>query len=226
MDFIKRRSCRGPAKGASFWAWGAVFALWVASQACAQSGGNGPLQTLGLDELKSDYTTMMASDDAWKALVAGAASMGYTLTSRWSNGDWGVGGTVTRDGKAVTMTWRVYDLDQVGSPDAAALEYLSDGVNTYRALEVAQDRDPLMVKEFTAVKTPAGYQTQAVHGFWSCMKSSLQSACEGPCSTVLTDCESKASLMEGAFSWAAYLGCAYDTCGTCLATQVLYCAPH
>lgn len=126
----------------------------------------------------------------------------------------------------MTVTWRVYDLDKLGSPNGAALQYVTDGVHTYRALVIAVNRDPHTVQEFTMVHTAGEYRMEAAHGFWNCLENALQTHCEGPCQSALTSCTQNAALMVGGYSWASYMGCLSDACDTCLVDNALTCALH
>lgn len=224
MDFVKRRSGDGPVKGGAVWLGCALSALLASVPVAAQSKGIGTTKTLEGGQLKAAYETLLGSDGAWKALVDGALNLGFSPTTRWSNGQWGLQGLMSLNGKAVTVTWYVFDLDQLGSPDAAALQYISDGSRTYRALDIARDRDPDSMQEYTVAGDAGSYQMTRAAGFWACLKNSLQSACGETCGAAFAGCNQAATRQMGVFSLAAYLGCISDSCGACLANQAVTCA--
>jgi len=224
MNDMKRRGGRGPGKGVRLWLWGALAVLLAAAPVGARAKGSVSTRTLEGDQLKAAYETLLGSDPAWKALVDGAVTMGYSPTTRWSNGQWGLQGTVNLNGKAVSVAWYVFDLDQVGSPDAAALQYLTDGTRVYRVLDIAQNRDPDSMRELTVSGAPGSYRLKRAPGFWACLRGSLDAACGETCGAALGGCNQNATQQPGVFSLAAYLGCLSDDCDECLVGQAVTCA--
>lgn len=189
----------------------------------AQGKGGGSFRTLEGAELKKAYAALMASDEAWKALVKGASSMGYAPAGRWSNTAWGETAILARAGAPVTFVWRVFDLDKIGSPDGAALVELSDGTKTYRALEIASNRDPHTTVEYRVTGSAGRYSMVQAHSFWTCLQNALPTACGGTCGNALVGCVPAATFPFGGFSWSAYFKCLASDCGICAAEQALAC---
>jgi hypothetical protein len=234
MGFIKitgKSFCleKAPKLGQRFLLWTLLaFLVLTAGQVPAQTMAGRTFRAMGPDELRNEYDTLMATDGAWKALVQGAASMGYALAGPRPNASWGVKGTLVRGGKAVAATWVVFDLDKSGSPNPAALQYVSNGHNAYWALDMALsgNPDPDTTVEYTVVQTSGRYQMEAAHGLWYCLGTSMRTACEGPCAVALTDCKQVGETPGGNFSWAAYVGCLSDHCDACAVGRALTCALH
>lgn len=215
MGFFKRLVCVLPV------VWGTAFT----GPAWAQATANSSLTALPTDGVQSAFSAMESQDKAWKALAAAAELMGYTPTIRWWNPTWSRKAAFNNGGQSVTFTWRVFDLDNIRSPDAGALFYVSDGNHTYRDLVVAVNRDPQSIREYTVEGTEGNYRLVPTGFFEACLDKAFSAQCVRTCGEdKRKDAAAGAILVTGVFSWSTYLSdLVSGPCGDCVMEQAWHC---
>ncbi len=215
IGFFKSLACVVPV------VWGAAFP----GPAWAQATANASLTALPTDGVQATFSTLESQDKAWKALAAAAELMGYTPTFRWWNPTWSRRAVFNNGGQSATFTWRVFDLDNIRSPDAGALFYVSDGDHTYRALVIAVNRDPQSTREYAVEGTEGNFRLAPTGPFWACMDQAFSSQCVQACGEDRRkDAAAGAILVTGVFSWSTYLsGLVSGPCGGCVMEQAKRC---